>query len=393
MKRIAVLGISGSVGESTVKVIRRFPNDFQLVAFSVHSNGKRALELIEEFRPFLVCLTGDDMVAKRPLGNVVGSTRILYGSPGMEDIAGLPEVDCLVTAVVGAIGVKPTITAIRENKEIAIANKETLVTFGPLINRLLSKSKARLVPVDSEHNALFQLLEGRDPSTVRNLILTASGGSFRDYPIERLSHVTVEEALNHPTWSMGPKITVDSASLVNKGLEVIEAHFLFGFPYDQIEVVIHPQSIIHGLVENLDGAIEAYASHPDMIFPIAHSLFYPRPVPELLIERKPFSWKELTFREPDPQRYPALEIAYSAGRKGGTGPAIFNAANEAACGLFLDRKIPFLAIPEILGEVLDRSTVSEPYDLQGYLEADRSAREMVSQLFETRKFSGGNLSC
>lgn len=390
MKRIAVLGVSGSVGDSTLKVIRKFPKNFCLEAFSVHSNWKLAEQLIREFQPSLVCISKPSQEAKS-LGNSIGKTKILYGAEGMEEIASLECVDIVVTAVVGAIGVKPTIAGIRSGKDIAIANKETLVTFGPLINEILVQSTSRLLPVDSEHNALFQLLEGKDPNHIRSIILTASGGSFRDFPLERLAHVTVKEALNHPTWSMGPKITVDSAGLINKGLEVIEAHYLFGYDYDQIGVVIHPQSIIHGMIENLDGAIEAYGSHPDMIFPIAHSLFYPKVVPELLVESKPFQWKNLEFREPDPKRYPALDLAFHAGRKGGTATAVFNAANEAACELFLREKIPFLAIPEILKDCLESIEVDHPSGIEGYLDADARARSYVESHFQ--KFTKGGVSC
>jgi 1-deoxy-D-xylulose-5-phosphate reductoisomerase len=382
MKNIAVLGISGSVGESTVKVLRQFSKNFRLTAFSVHSNWKRAEELIKEFKPDLVCIS-ESQDGRKPLGDSIAGTRIVYGEEGMEEIASHPKVDCIVTAVVGAVGVKPTIVAIQAGKEIAIANKETLVTFGPLINHLLTSSPSKLIPVDSEHNALFQLLESKKKESIRSIILTASGGSFRNLPIEKLPYVTVEQALKHPTWTMGPKITVDSAGLVNKGLEVIEAHFLFGYSYDQISVVIHPQSIIHGLVENIDGAVEAYASHPDMIFPVAHSLFYPEYVPELLIERRPFSWKELSFLEPDDNRYPALALAYQAGRKGGTAPAIFNAANEMACSLFLEEKISFIDIPMLLAKALDQLTVDYPRDLEGYLYADKEARDFVSNHYQS----------
>jgi 1-deoxy-D-xylulose-5-phosphate reductoisomerase len=390
MKNIAVLGISGSVGDSTLKVLRRFPGNFRLEAFSVHSNLQKAEECIREFQPKLVCITGSNIDVKS-LGTSLGNTKIIYGSEGMEEIATLPSVDVLVTAVVGAIGVKPTIAAIQAGKDIAIANKETLVTFGPLINELLKNSRSKLVPVDSEHNALFQLLEGRKPESIRSIILTASGGSFRDFPLERLQNVTVKEALNHPTWSMGPKITVDSAGLINKGLEVMEAHYLFGYDYDSIGVVIHPQSIIHGLIENKDGAIEAYASHPDMIFPIAHSLFYPESVPQLLIESKPFSWKNLEFREPDPNRYPALELAYRAGRAGGSSTAVFNAANEKACELFLQEKIPFLAIPKLLEAALDSIPTEFPAEIDGYLDVDRRARSFVESHYS--KYIKGGISC
>jgi 1-deoxy-D-xylulose-5-phosphate reductoisomerase len=380
MKKVAVLGISGSVGESTVKVLRRFPRDFQLTAFSVHKNWKKAEEYILEFNPDLVCISSPDLES-RSLGSKYKNTKIVYGEEGLNEIATSSNVDILVTAVVGATGVIPTIEAIKSNKDIAIANKETLVTFGPVINHLLRTSKSKLLPVDSEHNALFQLLESKKSSEISTITLTASGGSFRDLPIDQLPHVTIAQALKHPTWTMGPKITVDSAGLVNKGLEVIEAHFLFGFSYDQIEVVIHPESIIHGLIETTDGAVLAYASHPDMIFPVAHSLFYPQVVPELLIERKPSSWKNLSFREPDHSRYPALNLAYEAGRTGYTAPAIFNAANEVAVELFLKEHISFIQIPDIISDAIHSIPISKSLDLENFMSADQAARRFVLEKY------------
>ncbi|HNN82424.1 MAG TPA: 1-deoxy-D-xylulose-5-phosphate reductoisomerase, partial [Leptospiraceae bacterium] len=232
---------------------------------------------------------------------------------------------------------------------------------------------------DSEHNALFQLVESQKKENIASLTLTASGGSFRDLPLEKLKNVTVEEALNHPTWKMGPKITVDSAGLINKGLEVIEAHFLFGIPYENIEVVIHPESIVHGMLTLIDGATLMYASHPDMIYPIAHSLFYPKMTPKVLIESKPPKWKKLNFWEPNAKRYPALALAYETGKKGGTAPALFNAANEEAVNLFLNKKIQFTQIPEKIDSVLQSIPIEYPEALEPFLEADRKAREWVRE--------------
>lgn len=376
MKRVGILGISGSVGESTLRVLRQFKNEFHLTAFSVHNNWKKAEELIYEFSPETVCISNPTSQAKA-LGTKINKTKIIYGEQGLEEIASYPGVDILLIAIVGSVGVKPAVQAIRNGKDLAIANKETLVTFGPFIQKLLQVSKSKIIPVDSEHNALFQILEGRNTESIQSIILTASGGALREYPIEKLKFVTVQEALKHPTWSMGPKITIDSAGLVNKGLEVMEAHFLFGMDYNKIHVVIHPQSIIHGMVEMVDGAIFAYASHPDMAFPIAHSLFYPKSIPGLIKESKPTSWKKLEFYEPDSSRYPALKLAYEAGRKGGTATAIFNAANEEACGLFLQEKIQFLEIPELIQKSLESIPTEYPNELEGYLYADQVARDFV----------------
>jgi len=387
MKKVCILGASGSVGDSTLRLIRKFPENFKLTAISVHSNWKKAEEIILEFQPELVCISNPNSEA-RSLGRSCRNTHILYGMEGLDEIASSDSVDIVVTAIVGSVGVRPTVAAIQANKDIAIANKETLVTFGPYINSILKNSGSRMIPVDSEHNALFQLLERKPRNSVKNLILTASGGAFRDYPLERLKDVTVSQALMHPTWSMGPKITVDSAGLINKGLEVIEAHFLFGFDYENIEVVIHPQSIVHGMIESLDGSITAYASYPDMIFPIAHALFYPDSVPDILVESKPASWKNLEFRSPDLKRYPGLELSYKAGKIGGTATAIFNASNEMACRLFLQEKISFTDIPEIIALTLDSLPVEYPSDLEGFIQADQSAREFVAV-----KYNRGAIVC
>jgi 1-deoxy-D-xylulose-5-phosphate reductoisomerase len=376
MQRICLLGASGSVGESTLKVLRLFPESFQLYSFSVNSNLDKAKAIIEEFNPSYAVITSEE-VDKSVMGSRYKNTRVLYGAGGMSEIVKMTPVHIVVTAVVGSLGVNPTIAAIEAKKKIAIANKETLVTFGPYINTLLEKYKVTLVPVDSEHNALFQLVESQKRENIASLTLTASGGSFRDLPLEKLKNVTVEEALNHPTWKMGPKITIDSAGLVNKGLEVIEAHFLFGFPYDKIEVVIHPESIVHGMIELIDGATLMYASHPDMIYPIAHSLFYPKLTPKVLIESKPPKWKKLNFWEPNAKRYPALALAFETGKKGGTAPALFNAANEEAVNLFLTHKIQFSEIPEKIDSVLQSIVVEYPEELEPFLEADRKAREFV----------------
>lgn len=379
MVGVSVLGISGSVGSSTVKVLRQFRDSFSLRSFSVHSNWELAKTLIDEFSPEVVSVTDTQLAGK--FGSKYKSTTILYGEDSLIDLVRLTTVDVVVTAVVGARGVKPTIAAIEAGKKIAIANKETLVTFGPLINRLVAKHNTLMVPVDSEHNALFQLIEREKRSNIRAITLTASGGSFRTLPIDELEHVSVKQALNHPTWSMGPKITVDSAGLINKGLEVIEAHFLFGFSYDEIEVVIHPQSLTHGIIETIDGACLQYTSHPDMIFPIAHSLFYPTPTAKMLMERKPSTWKTLEFFPPDLGRYPGLSLAYQAGRAGGVAPSVFNAANEEAVALFLEERISFTAIPKLIENALNKIYNSFPEDLEGYLEKDKETRSYIQKEF------------
>ena len=376
MIRVSLLGASGSVGDSCLKVIERFREKISLQNCSIHSNLTKGMEIIEKFSPVTLVVT-DPNVDKSILGTHKKSTKILYGFDSLNEIVTESEVDIVITAIVGSVGINPTVAAIHAGKKIGIANKETLVTFGPYIKKLLQTSKSKLIPVDSEHNALFQLLENKNKDSIRSITLTASGGSFRDYPIEALKNVTVEQALKHPTWNMGAKITIDSASLVNKSLEVIEAHYLFDFSYDQIEIVIHPESIVHGIVENLDGSVLMYASYPSMMFPVAHSIFYPSPIPEVLIEKKPYTYEKLNFREVDVKRYPALPLALQCGRKGGTAPCIFNAANEVAVDLFLKEKIAFTEIPEIIEKTLNKIQISHPTSLEEYLEIDSLARKLA----------------
>ncbi|EMJ98619.1 1-deoxy-D-xylulose-5-phosphate reductoisomerase [Leptospira sp. WS58.C1] len=373
---VSILGASGSVGESTLKILRQFPEEFRLTSFSVHSNLQKAEQVAKEFQPDILCISSET-ADRSVLGNKIGNTKVLYGSKSLEEIVSAPEIETVVTAVVGASGIRPTVAAIKAGKKIGIANKETLVSCGPYIKSLLEKSKSYLVPVDSEHNALFQLLENMKKDSLERIVLTASGGPFRKLPIEDLPKVTIEQALKHPTWNMGPKITIDSAGMINKGLEVIEAHFLFGFSYDKIGVVIHPQSVAHGLVESKDGASFVYASYPDMIFPVAHSLFYPNVVPEVLRAHPATSWGNLEFSEPDLERYPGLALAYEVGKAGGISPSIFNAANEVAVELFLQGKILFTEIPTLIRNVLEKIPNSFPGDLEGYEEADRKARELA----------------
>ncbi|MBW0433953.1 1-deoxy-D-xylulose-5-phosphate reductoisomerase [Leptospira yasudae] len=376
---VCLLGASGSVGESTLKVLRAYPEEFRLHSFSVHSNLDKALSIQKEFSPEFICVSSET-ADKSVLGNKIGKTQILYGESALSEIVREPDVQIVITAIVGSVGLRPTIAAIVSGKRLGIANKETLVTSGPLINSLIAKHKTKVVPVDSEHNALFQLLESVNQNALEKIILTASGGSFRDMPIEELASVTKEQALHHPTWSMGPKITVDSNGMINKGLEVIEAHFLFGVPYEKIGVVIHPQSIAHGIIELRDGASFVYASYPDMIFPIAHSLFHPEPVPKVLRSHPAKDWGKLEFREPDLKRYPGLGLAFAAGKAGGTGPCIFNAANEAAVELFLKDEIRFVEIPDYIRAALDEIPIDFPEALEEYEEVDRIARETVRNL-------------
>ncbi|PJZ69208.1 1-deoxy-D-xylulose-5-phosphate reductoisomerase [Leptospira perolatii] len=375
-RNVCILGASGSVGESTLKVLRAFPEEFHLHSFSVHSNLEKAMKVVEEFQPEFLCITSE-FADRTKLGSKYKNTSVLYGASSLCELVKIPEIETVVTALVGAAGVLPTVEAIKAGKKIGIANKETLVTCGPYINHLLENSNSILVPVDSEHNAIYQLLSSVKKDSVERILLTASGGPFRTLPLEELSKVTVEQTLKHPTWNMGPKITVDSAGMINKGLEVIEAHYLFGFPYEKIGVTIHPQSIAHGIVETKDGASFVYSSYPDMIFPVAHSLFYPETVPKVLRYYPATDWGKLEFMDVDPERYPGLALAYEAGKVGGTAPSIFNAANEVAVELFLQKEVRFIDIPELIRSALESVEVTYPVELEGYLKADFNAREFI----------------
>ncbi len=373
MKRIAVLGSTGSIGTQTLDVVARHPEDFRIVGLAAGRNRERLLQQALAFRPRVVSVAdrGDaSWLAERLPADI----RVMHGPEGLMEVAAGCEADFVVSALVGSAGLAPTLAAIDAGAAIGLANKETLVAAGHLVMRRAEARGVPLLPVDSEHSAIFQCLHGEKRSAVRRLILTASGGSFRDRSRDELAHVTVEEALRHPNWSMGAKITIDSATLVNKGLEVIEAHWLFGMPYDRIDVLLHPESIVHSLVEFADSSVLAQLGLPDMRVPIQYALTYP--------ERKPSPSEPLDlarigalhFRPVDTDRFPCLAMAYEAGRRGGTMPAVFNAANEAAVARFLRGEISFLAIEDIIRRVLERhDPVCDP-DLETILACDAWAR-------------------
>jgi 1-deoxy-D-xylulose-5-phosphate reductoisomerase len=380
-KKLLLLGASGSIGKSTLEILRRDPG-IELTGVSVHSSADRLLEILTEFPTIrYAALSG--------ISEVPGS---IANRPGLWTDAGegslerlvektAPYTDTVLTAVVGAAGIGPTLAAIAAGKKIALANKETLVTAGPVIEEALRASKnAVLVPVDSEHNALFQLLLGTESADLRRAILTASGGPFLSKSREELKAVTREEVLSHPTWSMGPKITVDSAGLINKGLEIIEAHHLFQIPYSQLDVLIHPVSHVHALVETRDG-YRLMANRPSMQFPIAHSLYYSDPAEGLeSLATAPDAWPALEFRAVDTEQFPGFRVCMQAASRGGTAPAILNASNEVAAGLFLDGLIQFTDIPRLLELVLGQSSIADQGDLSVFLAADREAREQTRRL-------------
>ncbi|MED3732028.1 1-deoxy-D-xylulose-5-phosphate reductoisomerase [Geobacillus stearothermophilus] len=380
MKYISILGASGSIGQQTLDVMRAHPDKFRLAAASVGKNAEAARKLIAEFSPVLVAVTDRDAYEVLRC-EYSGRTAVVYGEEGLVEAAICPQADVVVTAVVGSVGLVPTLKAIEAGKTIALANKETLVVAGHLVTAAAKRRGVPLLPVDSEHSAIFQCLQGEKREHVEKLILTASGGSFRDRTREELAHVTVEEALRHPNWSMGAKITIDSATMMNKGFEVIEAHWLFGLPYERIEVVLHRESVIHSLVEFRDTSILAQLGTPDMRIPIQYALAYPERLP--LAAAKPLDLAALGalhFAPVDFDRYRCLRFAYEAGKRGGSLPTVLNAANEEAVAAFLAGRIPFLAIEEWIERALERHQPVDDPQLEEIREIDADVRAYVRSL-------------
>lgn len=379
LERISILGSTGSIGRSTLNVIREHPEQFQLVALGAGSNAEEMIKQVIEFQPKVIAMASEE-AAEQVKKEIPSQIPVLVGSEGLLEIATLEEVTYVVSAIVGSRGLPPTLAAIRAGKTIGLANKETLVTAGHLVMEEARKHQVDLIPIDSEHSAIFQCLNGENKKEVSRLILTGSGGAFRDWSRDQLKNATVEEALNHPNFSMGPKITIDSATMMNKGLEVIEAHWLFGFPYDQIDVVIHPQQIIHSMVEYRDGSIMAQLGIPDMRVPIQYALSYPRRLPLVDSKLDLSDLSRLDFRIMDFERYPCVRLAYEAGRQGGTYPTVLNAANEEAVARFLRGQIPFLAIEELVEQALAEHQVVHSPSLEEIDLADQWAREFVKNL-------------
>jgi len=364
-KNLAILGASGSIGRQTLDVARHL--GLNVVAISVHDNTEFLHKVVEEFKIRKVAITGK---AEPPKG-----VDVYYGKDGLIEISTLPEVDIVVVATNGIIGVFPTIEALKKGKRVALANKETLVSFGPFVKEVLRFGE--LIPVDSEHSSFFQLFQGTKREEVKKLVLTASGGPFRNWRKEEIERARVEDALKHPTWNMGKKITVDSATLMNKGLEVIEAHFLFDIPPDMIEVKIHPQSVIHAMLVLKDNSIKIHASKPDMRIPIQYAITYPERFDSQVEE---FEFGNLEILPVDREKFPALDLAYRALRLGGTYPAVLNAANEVAVYAFLEGKLSFYGITDIVGRVLEENPFKNAKRFEDYLEADSWARERAKTL-------------
>ncbi len=377
MKKIALLGSTGSVGTQTLDIVRSNPERFQVVALAAGNNSELLISQAKEFKPFLVSVATKELADEVKL-HVSPGTAVVYGEEGLVEAASLGEADIVITAIVGSRGLMPTLAAIEAGKTIGLANKETLVTAGELVIARAKQRGVAILPVDSEHSAIFQCLNGERRVDVKSITLTASGGSFRDRTRSELQGVTVQEALNHPNWSMGAKITIDSATMVNKGLEVIEAHWLFGLPYDDINVIIHAESIIHSFVEFTDHSIVAQLGTPDMRVPIQYALTYPERHPSSADRLDLAAIGKLNFREMDMERYPCLALAYACGRLGGTAPTVYNAANEVAVARFLKGEISFLDIERVLENTVARHSVAPVTGLDVIQEADSWARSAAA---------------
>lgn len=377
MKKIAVLGSTGSIGTQTLEVVRAYPQQLCVAALAAGGNISLLESQIREFHPAVAAVWDEEKAAELRTRTADQNVRIVSGMDGLIEIATLPEAEILVTAIVGMIGILPTIEAIRAGKDIALANKETLVTAGHIIMPLAKEKGVKILPVDSEHSAIFQSLNGENPGQIDKLLLTASGGPFRGKDRAFLENVQLEDALKHPNWEMGHKITIDSATMVNKGLEVMEAKWLFGVDIDRIQVVIQPQSIIHSMVQYVDGAVIAQLGTPDMKLPIQYALFYPDRR-FLAGERLDF-WQlsQITFEKPDMENFLGLPLAFAAARAGGSMPTVFNAANERAVSKFLNRKIGFLDIYRIIQECMDAHRVIENPTVEEILACEQATYEMI----------------
>ncbi|WP_341524915.1 1-deoxy-D-xylulose-5-phosphate reductoisomerase [Nostoc sp. UHCC 0302] len=381
MKAITLVGSTGSIGTQTLDIVTQYPDQFRIVGLAAGRNMEMLAAQIRQFRPKIAAICSEEQLPalKEAIKDLDPQPILLAGEAGVIEVARYGDAQTVVTGIVGCAGLLPTIAAIEAGKDIALANKETLIAGGPVVLPLVEKHGVKLLPADSEHSAIFQCLQGVPKGGLRRILLTASGGAFRDWDVEKLAEVTVADALKHPNWSMGRKITVDSATLMNKGLEVIEAHFLFGLDYKDIEIVIHPQSIIHSLIELQDTSVLAQLGWPDMRLPLLYALSWP--------ERIYTNWERLdlvkagnlTFREPDHQKYPCMQLAYAAGKAGGSMPAVLNAANEQAVALFLEEKIRFLDIPRCIEWVCDRHQNNNCVNpsLNDILAADTWARQEV----------------
>lgn len=393
-KPFSVLGSTGSIGTQTLDIIAEHPDKFKLVALAAGSNEALLAEQIRRFKPKMVAIRDASKVnsLKELIKDVHPQPEILVGEEGTVEVARHPDCEAVVTGIVGCAGLLPTVAAIKAKKDICLANKETLIAGGPFVLPLAKEYGVHILPADSEHSAIFQVMQGLPEGGLRRIILTASGGAFRDWPVEKLKEVTVEKAITHPNWSMGKKITIDSATLMNKGLEVIEAHYLFGVDYNDIDIVIHPQSIIHSMIETADSSVLAQLGWPDMRLPIMYTMSWPErvPVQDATWPRLDFvKANNLTFKAPDRAKYPAMDLAYGAGRIGGTMTGVLSAANEQAVQMFIDEKIHYLDIMklnEACCEAHKKDCVSYP-SLDEIVHYDQWARRWVAEHVNSGKYS------
>jgi len=388
MKKIIVLGSTGSIGTNTLDIVRKFPGEFQVVGLTAATKDVLLEDQIRIFKPKKVALSDPAAVARLRTRCAGLPIEILEGSTGVADVASMPEGELVISAIVGGAGLVPTLAAIRTGKHVALANKEPMVMAGQLMQDEAKKHRVRIFPVDSEHSAIFQSMEGHRREDIRRLVLTASGGPLWNMPKDQMQHVKPEQALQHPNWKMGAKITIDSATMMNKGLEVVEARWLFDMPAEQIEVLVHRESVIHSMVEYKDGSVIAQLGLPDMRTPISYAMKYPARVPLELPPLDLASIGKLTFFQPDHDRFPCLQLGYDALKIGGTMPAVLNAANEIAVAAYLQNGISFLDIAAIIRGTMDAHTLRQVHTLDDALEADRWAREQASGRVHTLAGNG-----
>ena len=382
MKQIAILGSTGSIGTQTLDVVRQHPEAFSVYALSAHRSIDLLIKQALEFNPAVVCIA--DETYYRPLCDALSDLpiRVLAGEKALAEMVTMPAIDVVVAAMVGYAGLRPTIEAIKAKKTIALANKETLVVAGEIIDRLAKRYKVDILPVDSEHSAIFQSLVGEDITSVEKLLLTASGGPFRNFTLEQMQHVTAAEALCHPNWEMGAKITIDSASMMNKGFEVIEARWLFDIPVDKIQVLVHPQSVVHSAVQFVDGSVKAQLGTPDMRMPIQYALTYPERWMSDVARLDLFATQSLTFEEPDLKRFPNLALAYEAMNKGGNMPCVLNAANEVVNLAFREGKCGFMQMSDVIAQTMEKTMfITEP-TYEDYVQTDKEARKIALELLK-----------
>ena len=382
MKQIAILGSTGSIGTQTLDVVRQHPDAFSVYALSAHRSIDMLIKQALEFNPAVVCIA--DETYYRPLCEALSDLpiRVLAGEKALAEMVTMPAIDVVVAAMVGYAGLRPTIEAIKAKKNIALANKETLVVAGEIIDRLAKRYKVDILPVDSEHSAIFQSLVGEDMTSVEKLLLTASGGPFRNFTLEQMQYVTAAEALRHPNWEMGAKITIDSASMMNKGFEVIEARWLFDIPVDKIQVLVHPQSVVHSAVQFVDGSVKAQLGTPDMRMPIQYALTYPERWMSDVARLDLFATQSLTFEEPDLKRFPNLALAYEAMNKGGNMPCVLNAANEVVNLAFREGKCGFMQMSDVIAKTMEKTMfITEP-TYEDYVQTDKEARKIALELLK-----------